>query len=517
MKRLFLLFCYLAVLAFNGTAFAGEYIVQKGDCLSKIGSRLGINWRTLAVVNKISNYNCIYPGQKLIVQENDNKKKNSPRKKAVDTFYYRYPGGEKYTGSLDTALRLLDYPEDVRDVFRKKIQNNIFEWGNIRNDDKFLMVFGKSRVRHTIAAWEDPQRLLAARVYTAEKGGKKYILKKVLLCGNWCRPAEEISIPAAPVVSDISSPSSSLKGISEIPTATIPKLKTELGVEHEPIVGAYIWGNNLAEGHGYYGEYMTWLRKKYVCQMADGWSPGVGIYGMYSEGNSKLSSYSWDEKGIGPQIGLKYISSRGKPWQWQGKLRLAWEEMNGSNKLGYSMSQNNVKLGFYTEYTRAESERWIWGVTGETWFALDRHINSTWSGDKPSNRMTLGANAFVQRKINNDWQVRGAFGIFYQGWDDLTGLRAQLEARYKEALMFGPWVSFFPFGITSAYNGYSASDLTTIGGFVRLELGGIFREWDRKSRMRRIKKVDNEVIKRIKKGGIYNDNETDIVDCFYYF
>jgi hypothetical protein len=154
------------------------------------------------------------------------------------------------------------------------------------------------------------------------------------------------------------------------------------------------------------------------------------------------------------------------------------------------MEQDNLKLGFYTEYARRENNKWIWGATGEAWFALDHDIDSTWSGDRPSSRTTLGANLFAQRKLSEDWQLRASGGIFYQGWDRLTGLRAQLEARYKETLMFGPWISFFPFGLTSVYDGFSAGDLTTVGGFVRLELGGIFREWDQNARMSRVKEID---------------------------
>ena len=44
-----------------------EYIVQKGDCLSKIASKFGIKTATLAEANKITNANSVYAGQKIII------------------------------------------------------------------------------------------------------------------------------------------------------------------------------------------------------------------------------------------------------------------------------------------------------------------------------------------------------------------------------------------------------------------------------------------------------------------
>ena len=43
----------------------GEYIVQKGDSLSKIGQKLGVQWKEIATLNNIKNVNLIRVGQKL--------------------------------------------------------------------------------------------------------------------------------------------------------------------------------------------------------------------------------------------------------------------------------------------------------------------------------------------------------------------------------------------------------------------------------------------------------------------
>lgn len=51
----------------SGTSGSGTYTVRSGDCLSTIGSRLGISWRSIASANGIRSPYWIYPGQKLTI------------------------------------------------------------------------------------------------------------------------------------------------------------------------------------------------------------------------------------------------------------------------------------------------------------------------------------------------------------------------------------------------------------------------------------------------------------------
>ncbi len=55
------------VLSSASVAMAGQYVVQKGDCLSKIAPTFNTTWRELAETNKLSNPNLIFPGQVLQV------------------------------------------------------------------------------------------------------------------------------------------------------------------------------------------------------------------------------------------------------------------------------------------------------------------------------------------------------------------------------------------------------------------------------------------------------------------
>lgn len=51
----------------SGNAGSSTYMVRSGDCLSAIGSRLGVSWQYIASVNSIRSPYIIYPGQVLSI------------------------------------------------------------------------------------------------------------------------------------------------------------------------------------------------------------------------------------------------------------------------------------------------------------------------------------------------------------------------------------------------------------------------------------------------------------------
>ena len=51
------------------SAFAGTYVVQKGDYLSKIAPKYKTTWQKLAEMNKLKNPNLIFPNQVLQVPD----------------------------------------------------------------------------------------------------------------------------------------------------------------------------------------------------------------------------------------------------------------------------------------------------------------------------------------------------------------------------------------------------------------------------------------------------------------
>lgn len=258
-------------------------------------------------------------------------------------------------------------------------------------------------------------------------------------------------------------------------------------IEHEPIIGAGVWGNKIAKGNFAYAEYLLWLKNQ--CESSE-YSYGVGFYGNIESGDSKISDYEWgkhwgDSYGIGPQVGVKrtfsYLDDNGVPrfQQWGVKSRLVWEHTYGENTTsGYHAGQDTLKLGVYADYLRELNDKWLFVTTLEGWHPLESSIDSSWKGDSPSDRGNFALGVFGQRKLTDSWQIRSGLSLFHQNWDDLTGLRASSELRWKDIVMFGPYVNFYPFGISAThYPGMSASDLTTLGGFVRLELWSPIRQW----------------------------------------
>lgn len=407
-----------------------------------------------------------------------------------------------------SAVKLLGYPEAVQEGLLEKVKKN--EGGSyliIKGDYIPQMLSGKNEILTDLTVnLKNHKGPLPAIWFSFQWQGGTYVLVNPTLCYNWIRGDQngnvKMRLPIAPEIVKGETPynwktirEEYRKMAHEFEPAVgtlireefeyIPPKNDEYVIEHEPIVGAFIMRNELAKGWGGYGEYLAWLRKGHDYNFIHGWSPGVGPYGMYSEGESSTSSYGWDEYKYGPQVGLKYIAGE---WQWQVKIRFAWEYMSGHNDEGYSMSQDNEMLGLYTESIWRESEEFYWGLVGEAWFALDRDRTSTWSGDSPSRRNTVSAAIFGQWKLDEDWQSRLTLEGFHQTWDHLTGIRIAPELRWRETVMLSPWVSFFPFGISDVYEGVaSVGDLTTIGFSPRIEFGKPIRDYHAKNNRDRVR------------------------------
>ena len=69
-------------------SYGSAYTVRYGDCLSAIGSRLGVSWRSIADANGIYSPYLIYPGQVLTI----------PRGSSVGGQYYTVQHGDTLSG-----------------------------------------------------------------------------------------------------------------------------------------------------------------------------------------------------------------------------------------------------------------------------------------------------------------------------------------------------------------------------------------------------------------------------------
>lgn len=69
---------------------SNSYTVQPGDCLSKIGSKLGVNWKDIASLNGITSPYVIYVGQSLIIPGNQPAPQPAPQPQPVQNNVQTY-------------------------------------------------------------------------------------------------------------------------------------------------------------------------------------------------------------------------------------------------------------------------------------------------------------------------------------------------------------------------------------------------------------------------------------------
>ncbi len=531
MKKMFLLVVTLLAMAFSSEVLAETYLVKKGDTLSQISQReLGSwkRWQKIAKLNNIKDPRSLKAGQWIKIPKSITTIKIRPlnakrsiislsatkkQKVANQSSSLWHPGSKPWKLSIRSGLSGLGVSGDALIELIEDVQDNrIYSWGWIGSDgtvqddrgDKYAMIkmgFGKGLfMDNPKPAWKDSSHLEAIKIYRFHDTFVGF----PLICGN---PTLLKVLPSPPTTSLSLIPPS--KKVVNTPPEFVyapPKGENDWLVEHEPTVGVWKGGNSIADWEGLYAEYLAWYRTGSYCRMDNGWSAGLGLFGYYSEGKSYISDYRWREDGIGPQVGLKYISA--DLWQAQAKLRFLWEDVDGHNDAsGYGMHQDDFKLGLYTEYVDfsdlVESGHY-WGITAEAWWMLksSAKISSTWSGDQPANRSSFYLGGFWQTKLNDDWQLRLLAGLFHQEWDDLTGVRIAAELRFWETLMFGPSVAFYPFGLSDTYNGIAtASDLLTWTAFARLEMQKPISNWFCSREKAKVKAEDtawlNKIIKQL--------------------
>lgn len=241
---------------------------------------------------------------------------------------------------------------------------------------------------------------------------------------------------------------------------------TAMASDVELIGGGGVWSNNLAKGDYLYGEGMMWIDGEH--------SFGFGAYGMIDSGESEISAYTWDGWNAGPQIGYKrtWFDESNLMKQVQLKLRYVWEHTEGSNsESGYKMEQDSTKLGLYGEYVSRLDYKWQVITIAEAWKTLSKEKTSSAVGDdEVENRDQYSAGIFGQYKVSNPLSIRAGASLFYQGWDEMTGVRVQGEVRLFEHVMVGAYVSV-PFSVPEMYadQNAEASDLVTTGFFGRVE------------------------------------------------
>ncbi|HBO16523.1 MAG: hypothetical protein UR69_C0003G0136 [Candidatus Moranbacteria bacterium GW2011_GWE2_35_2-] len=488
--KLFLTVFVSVVLALAGIAEAKPYKVVKGDTLSGIALREMGSVKFIEDImkvnsQKIKNSKHIEVGWNIEIPESSAKeqlvkniltvsKKKVVVAKKVTTGTKENPaaytnsevGDDPWRGNVIEGLRLLgiDILEgaDVRFSYEGMDE--------LKPGEVVQMLSGKNK-----AKWYEvqlsPEKAMVRRLGIIINGKRIGVVYLKPECANWLT-REDLppvpSEPAPPAAPEPENPSISMPIVEPfVPFEPfipwVPEKPPQCRDFELSLGTGLLFGSEASmKDQWYYGEGMYW-------NSCWGWSQGIGFYFNGDFGDVD-SPYEWDNFGIGPQVGLRYqgiIKDKSgvvHPFGWTAKLRLIWANATGNNpESGYDMSQKDLLLGLYNEYLRQLKKGLIVGITFEAWMSLYSSIDSTWSGDSPSDRARAEIKIFLQKKISEDWQIRGGLSSFYQFSDYTLAAGPFGEFRYNEWLMIG----------ASAYYLFPG----VVGGpSVRIEMGNYFRQ-----------------------------------------
>ncbi len=476
-----------------------RHIVKKGDTLQML---FGKEARAVCEHNKLKDCNRIVPGQKLLLPENASVRyiakakaeaikteASAPKKRPsirvsqearTGEFRWTKVGGAplKTCGKdpvkvNEEAWTRFSLTDAEKSELRALIKERRFEWRHVAVGDRYADVTfcgkdGKSVVvRHNVvAAWPD-QTAVLAQVYVLSTGRR---LEWVQNCGNWALGySETLPVQEAETVPEAEPEETEVLPVHAVEGDVIPC---------ELQAGAGVYTNRIYRGRWAYGEGICYVFKH------GEWQHGPGFYAMGGAGESLMSSYRNKEYGIGLQYGFQrnFINDRGFKSTFEVKGRWLLDRMKGHNSEGYWVSQKGQKIGLYGSYYERHGDDLL-GVVAEYWKGVNQSVKSSWSGQKVQDRGSLGLYGVYEHKLTDDdaWRLRWIAGVQHTNWDKQNWFRLIPEFRYKEWLMFGPQLAV-PIGVSRANQPLSHGDLTTIGAFVRVELGTEIRKQDADAR-----------------------------------
>ena len=483
-----------------------EHIVKKGETLFGIAKDYGVEWKPFCVENRLNDCNVIMPGQKLTVIITDEAKervKQLPARFFEPKYRYSFtdcsktkrgfcvfsrPGGDKVCNMEVTILKrdfgLSD--EEARSWLAAPKERMFLKAGTMIDG----LSFGHGY-------WQGPVLVKQDMWYVEGRIGERTFGQFEACCNFFPIAAAPTStVEAVPVEQEPPVVTESAPLAEEPPAEVVPEAEAEEEMIEpfhitaaeaagkprcEVQAGLGIYGNRVYEGNWVYGETICYIWK-------DGeWQAGPGLYAMFGSGASTGSAFHNKEYGVGFQLGIQrnWVNGRNHLATFDLKGRLLYDKSWGANPdSGYHFSQKGLKLGIYTGYAeKINNEGDLVGVIGEYWKSFGGSVKSTWAAQPVQDRGSLGAAVFYETKISDDnlWRIRYIGGVKHTNWDKQNWLQLTPEFRYDDWLMFGPQLTL-PLGISHLNQPLSHGDLTTIGAFMRVELGKKIREIDANNR-----------------------------------
>lgn len=461
-----------------GTAAQAEsiHVVKTGETLSKIA---GQSWKQVCELNKLKDCNKIRIGQKLVIPEKGKGdiQPKIPAKAPENVFQWRHVGGAPLNGCgakssvaiNEEAWTKLGLSDEEKSELREKVgaKQPAFTQKMLPGKQFLSVAFcekGKVSFRQNVTAAWSPSEKVIANTYVLESGRK---LLQVTKCGNWAVDKE--FAPSAPP--QVTAPEPEM----------IPPVHAKEGdtIPCELQAGVGVYANQIYKGRWQYAEGICYVFK-------DGeWQHGPGFYAMGGKGESRLSSYHGNERGAGVQYGVQrnFVTDDGDLATFELKARLLSDRSKGTNlDSDYWMKQDGLKAGLYGSYYERHGDDLYGGIL-EYWKGFNQSVKSSWSGERVQDRGSIGIYGVYEHQLSDDdaWRLRWIGGAQHTDWDSQNWLRLAAEFRYNEWLMFGPQLSL-PLGISGDNSAFSAHDLTTLGAFVRVELGKKVRNADAEGR-----------------------------------
>lgn len=269
----------------------------------------------------------------------------------------------------------------------------------------------------------------------------------------------------------------------------VVKLQVEdsLGIYHGATANAD-WKGAYAEGvlYGRFGK-------------DDEYAAGLGALGRLNFGRMENSPYRWHEGSVGGELAFRddYWDEDHHSTGVALKPRGLHDWVSGRNKQsGYKMSQTDVLLGGYLEGAKRLGPRWLVGAQLEGYAMVGASQKSTWVGDKPQDRSSVGANIFAEYFLTYGqsdilgkyWlSVRGNLGANHQFWDNqsIAPISAQLRLGTKDYGIIGCGVQVgLPLGRAGQYRRMHIpwKDLVSLTEFCSYNYGGIVHRLDNRDR-----------------------------------
>jgi hypothetical protein len=362
MKRFFVFFAFFVVLAAMATsAFAGTYIVQKGDTLYGIAQKHGIkNWHILAQANQLANPNLILVGQKLELPSGV--QVVAPQEQP-GYWYWRNAGFAKYCGTPAAALDQFSIPAPVRTEFLALANAEAFTWVSVSVGEYFEeMVSGPpcNLKRRVVTAWKEGTAQ-AARVYQVEYQEKRSFLYRFLICSNWAWRWEEIP-PPPPL--EVEPPPEPIHPPEPVPPPIAPppaECRKGCPVTTEVLAnaGGYTNRHSGIDATGTYWFGLAEIRPNCWNFYTDGirHEPGMHFSVFGAEGDSSGYNYDVTRYSLGGTL-----KSTGSTWENAFRLGYFWQDNQGEIDL-FHQTQKDEGL-YSSDYLSLVGRR----NHGEKWF-----------------------------------------------------------------------------------------------------------------------------------------------------